>query len=107
MLFCYSKHAVDVKQRVTAGEQRLKSERISITVELLLKQRTGTRLYWEQVKLQDHPVTSSEVFLDTGWTQMLHAELRPHRDNSKPQHFTLMSLKRNVAKLQYSQLHYW
>lgn len=38
---------------------------------------------------------------------MLHAELRLHRDNSKPQHFTLMGLKRNVVKLQCSKLHYW
>lgn len=38
---------------------------------------------------------------------MLDAELRLHRENSEPQYFTLMSLKRNVAKLQYSKLHYW
>lgn len=55
-----------VKQSVTAGEQRPESERSSNTVELLLKQRTGACAYWEQVKLQDHPVMSSEVFLTRG-----------------------------------------
>lgn len=54
-----------VKQSVTAGEQRPEDfhHRGASPDQ---RTGTGTCVYWEQVKLQDHPVMPSEVFLNIG-----------------------------------------
>lgn len=52
-----------VKQSVTAGEQRPEEFHHHGAS---MKQQTGTGVYWEQVKLQDRPVMSAEVFPNIG-----------------------------------------